>query len=79
MNILQFESLNLEFIWKIYEINKFWSLKYKTRSNYVIYLKVRGLFTKTQGPTRETESRLEGGWIGETWKLKLYPPTRSLD
>jgi hypothetical protein len=25
------------------------------------------------------ESRLEGGWIGETWKLKLYPPTRSLD
>jgi hypothetical protein len=26
-----------------------------------------------------TESCLEGGWIGETCKLKLYPPTRSLD
>jgi hypothetical protein len=25
------------------------------------------------------ESRLEGGWIGETCRLKLYPPTRSLD
>jgi hypothetical protein len=29
MNILQFESLNLEFIWKRYEINKFWNSKYK--------------------------------------------------
>jgi hypothetical protein len=27
MNILQFESLNLEFICKRYEINKFWNLK----------------------------------------------------
>jgi hypothetical protein len=25
------------------------------------------------------ESRLEGWWIGGTWKLKLYPPTRSFD
>jgi hypothetical protein len=36
MNILQFESLNLEFIYKIYEINKFGSLKYENRSNSVI-------------------------------------------
>jgi hypothetical protein len=36
MNILQFESLNLEFICKRYEINKFESLKYENRSNSVI-------------------------------------------
>jgi hypothetical protein len=36
MNILQFESLNLEFICKRYEINKFWNPKYKTRSNSAI-------------------------------------------
>jgi hypothetical protein len=36
MNILQFESLNLEFICKSYEINKFGSLKCENRSNYVI-------------------------------------------
>jgi hypothetical protein len=36
MNILQFESLNLEFICKSYEIDKFGSLKYKNRSNSVI-------------------------------------------
>jgi hypothetical protein len=36
MNILQFESLNLEFICKIYEINKFWNLKYKIRSKSII-------------------------------------------
>jgi hypothetical protein len=41
MNILQFESLNLEFICKRYEINKFWNSKYKTRSNSAINLKVR--------------------------------------
>jgi hypothetical protein len=29
MNILQFELLNLEFICKRYEINKFWNSKYK--------------------------------------------------
>jgi hypothetical protein len=29
-------------------------------------------------PTLISESRLEGGWIGDTCKLKLYPPTRSL-
>jgi hypothetical protein len=59
MNILQFESLNLEFIWKRYEINKFWSLKYKTRSNSVIIQKGRGLFIKTQGPARE----FSGWWV----------------
>jgi hypothetical protein len=31
MNILQFESLNLEFVCKRYEINKFESLKYKIK------------------------------------------------
>jgi hypothetical protein len=36
MNILQFESLNLEFIYKSYEINKFWNSKYKIRANSVI-------------------------------------------
>jgi hypothetical protein len=36
MNILQFESLNLEFIYKRYEINKLWSSKYKIRSKFMI-------------------------------------------
>jgi hypothetical protein len=36
MNILQFEPFNLEFIFKIYEINKFWNSKYKIRSISVI-------------------------------------------
>jgi hypothetical protein len=36
MNILQFESLNLELIYKRYKINKFGSLKYENRSNSVI-------------------------------------------
>jgi hypothetical protein len=33
MNILQFESLNLEFICKRYKINKFGNSKYENRSN----------------------------------------------
>jgi hypothetical protein len=33
MNILHIESLNLEFICKRYEINKFGNLKYEIRSN----------------------------------------------
>jgi hypothetical protein len=33
MNILQFESLNLEFICKRYEINKFEKSKYEFRAN----------------------------------------------
>jgi hypothetical protein len=36
VNIFQFEPLNLEFIWKRYEINKFWSLKYEIRAKSVI-------------------------------------------
>jgi hypothetical protein len=36
MSILQFESLNLEFICKRYEINKFGSLKYKIKPKFVI-------------------------------------------
>jgi hypothetical protein len=35
MSILQFESLNLEFICKSYEINKFENLKYEFRANSV--------------------------------------------
>jgi hypothetical protein len=57
MNILQFESLNLEFIWKRYEINNFWSLKYTIRSYYVITKKVRGLFIRIQGHARKTTGR----------------------
>jgi hypothetical protein len=36
MNILLFESLNLEFIYKRYEINKFGNLKYENMSNSII-------------------------------------------
>jgi hypothetical protein len=49
MNILQFESLNLEFICKRYEINKFWNSKYKTRSNSAINLKVRVFLENYKG------------------------------
>jgi hypothetical protein len=57
MNILQFESLNLEFICKRYEINKFWNSKYKTRPNSAINLKVRGFSAKTQRLARENQGR----------------------
>jgi hypothetical protein len=50
MNILHFESLNLEFICKRYEINKFWDSKYKISSNFVIKQKARVLSVKLQGP-----------------------------
>jgi hypothetical protein len=36
MNILQFGLLNLEFICKSYEINKFRNSKYEIRANFVI-------------------------------------------
>jgi hypothetical protein len=36
MSILQFESLNLGFICKRYEINKIGNLKYKIKPEYVI-------------------------------------------
>jgi hypothetical protein len=35
MSILQFESLNLKFICKSYELNKFGNLKYEFRANSV--------------------------------------------
>jgi hypothetical protein len=57
MNILQFESLNLEFICKRYEINKFWNSKYKTRSNSAIKYKGGGFSTKIQGPAYESQGR----------------------
>jgi hypothetical protein len=46
MNILQFESLNLEFICKNYEINKFGNSKYEIRAN-----------SRLQGPARENQGR----------------------
>jgi hypothetical protein len=52
MNILQFEPLNLEFIRKLYEINKFWRLKYEIRAKSVIKQKHMGLFKINQGPAR---------------------------
>jgi hypothetical protein len=48
MNILQFESLNFEFICKRYEINKFWSLEYKIRPKSGIRYKLRVLSAITQ-------------------------------
>jgi hypothetical protein len=35
MSILQFESLNLEFICKSYETNKFGNSKYEIRAKFV--------------------------------------------
>jgi hypothetical protein len=49
MNILQFEPLNLEFICKRYEINKFWISKYKIRSTSAIKYKLGVHSAKTQG------------------------------
>jgi hypothetical protein len=57
MNILQFESLNLEFICKRYEINKFGSLKYKIRPKSVIKQKSRYLFARNQGSVCKTKGR----------------------
>jgi hypothetical protein len=53
MKILQFESLNLEFICKRYEINKFWNSKYKTRSNSTIKQKGGCYSANTQRPARD--------------------------
>jgi hypothetical protein len=58
MNILQFESLYLEFICKRYEINKFWNSKYKTRSNCAIKQKGGGVFANIEGPARENQGQL---------------------
>jgi hypothetical protein len=57
MNILQFESLNLEFICKRYEINKFGNSKYEIRSNSVNIYKFRVQSARIQGPARENQ-----GW-----------------
>jgi hypothetical protein len=52
MNNLQFESLNLEFICKRYEINKFWNSKYKIRCKNkmlgVFLQEYRGMRAKTR-------------------------------
>jgi hypothetical protein len=72
MNIFQFESLNLEFISKRYEINKFGNLKYENRSNSIIILKARVQSTILQGPAHETQQRRvyflkpEGTWSKTT-------------
>jgi hypothetical protein len=57
MNILQFESLKLEFICERYEINKFWNSKYKNRSNSAIKRKGGGFSAKIQGPARGNPGR----------------------
>jgi hypothetical protein len=57
MNILQFESLNLEFICKRCEINKFGNLKYENRSNSIIILKPRVQSARLHGPARENQGR----------------------
>jgi hypothetical protein len=57
MNILQFESLNLEFICKRYEIIKFGSLKYENKSNSVIIYKPRVQYARLQGLARENQGR----------------------
>jgi hypothetical protein len=53
MNILQFEPPNLEFICKIYEINKFCNSKYKIRPISVIKIKSRGFSARNQGSVRK--------------------------
>ena len=57
MNILQFESLNLEFICKSYEINKFGNSKYEIRANSVIKWKSRAESARLQGSARENQGR----------------------
>jgi hypothetical protein len=57
MNILQFESLNLEFICKSYEINRFGNSKYEFRSNSVNIQKSRVQSARVQGPARENRGR----------------------
>jgi hypothetical protein len=57
MNILQFEPPNLEFICKRYEINKFWTSKYKIRSISMIKIKSRGFSAKNRGSARKNQGR----------------------
>jgi hypothetical protein len=57
MNILQFESLNLEFICKRYEINKFGNPKYEIRSNSMNIYKSRVKSARLQGPAHENQGR----------------------
>ena len=57
MNILQFESRNLELICKRYEINKFGNSKYEIRSNSINIYKSRVQSARLQGPTRENQGR----------------------
>jgi hypothetical protein len=57
MSIFQFESLNLEFICKRYEINKFGSFKYKIRPKSIIKQKSRDLFARNQGSAHKTKGR----------------------
>jgi hypothetical protein len=71
MNILQFESLNLEFICKSYEINKFGNSKYEIRVNYVIKWKSRAKSARLQGAARENQGQRvdflkPGGFLSKT-------------
>jgi hypothetical protein len=70
MNILQFESLNLEFICKTYETNKFGSLKSKIRPKSVIKQKSRDLFSRNQGCARKTKGRQVDSYQNEGFFIK---------
>jgi hypothetical protein len=59
MNTLQFEPPNLEFIFKRYEINKFWDLKYKIKPVYVIKYKLGVLSARSQG----LDCKFQGRWV----------------
>jgi hypothetical protein len=73
MNIFQFESLNLEFICKRYEINKFGSLKYENRAILRLFKSLgfnlqvfRGLRAKTR----------DGGLIPNKPRVSYAKPPR---
>jgi hypothetical protein len=85
MNILQFEPPNLEFICKIYEINKFWNSKYKIRPISAIKYKLRVLSARSQGITAKSR---DGGFYyseaeGSFYKTpnrkgyRVFPTVRS--
>jgi hypothetical protein len=71
MNILQFESLNLESICKRYEINKFGNSKYENRSNSMNIKKSRVHSARLQGPTRENQGR----WVDSKQTEGLFIKT----
>jgi hypothetical protein len=57
MNIFQFETPNLGFICKIYEINKFWNSKYRIRLISAIKYKPEILSARFQGLGCKNQAR----------------------